>query len=178
MKYNQGGSKMARKCKCRFCKKEINTDISFQNILDDGRLAHFCNKEHYYALDKKIKDIREYRKMILDLLDEEDVLPSMSNNKLFLKELKDIATMYEYDLIYSTLTHYLTDIDLYIADYSEYRNKIIAFFNQLKKYCAEEKEIERQNKFADLIMGDREIEMVDNIKFKKKKKKIRDMSYI
>lgn len=89
---------MARRCVCKICKKEGNTDI-FYKVNENGKNKYYCSKEEFdnYINNKNKRE--ELLKFIAEdvlELDEGQII-----NPIMIRKLTDLNNFYDYEVIHN-----------------------------------------------------------------------------
>lgn len=88
---------MARKVKCKICKKELTSDKAYKVIDEKGKNSYYCSKEEYYNMMEEKENKSKCLTMLSEIFDIEFCPP------VVVKELNKIREYYDYNIIMETL---------------------------------------------------------------------------
>lgn len=86
---------MARKCKCKICKKELTTDVAYK-VIANNKNVYYCNEEEYQNELKEKQQKDNCYNTIKSILNEPFVTPMMK------KEISKLKGFYSYIVIEKT----------------------------------------------------------------------------
>lgn len=137
---------MSRKCKCKICNKDLNTDIAYQAIYKNKKM-YCCNEEEFskWLLEK------DSYSLITPIVF--DILGYNSTNTLILKEIKILHENYTYKQILTCFEQYKDYIKKCLSNkniQNEY-SKIKYIFTIIKNNIADVQIIQNENNDKETI---------------------------
>ena len=152
---------MARKCKCKYCGKQLTTDIAwvYEYLTDDLEIKkkYYCNEDCYKA-EEKAKLIQE------DCFEKLDNLLGFKtkSNIYFRKLLKDITEVYDYEVLQKYLINESNNIELALGriDFTSTNNKINYFMTILQNNIDNYKKVFEEQRIQEVA---KEIEIIESV---------------
>lgn len=137
---------MGRKCKCKICKNQLNTDTAYKVIIN-GKNTYYCNKEEYDIYYEDINKRKEEKEKCYDTICNILNIPFLT--PMYIKQLNKLKEFYDYYTIERTFKECENNILWFLnknEDSSEYGKSryimtiIINNINTIYKKIKKEKE--------------------------------------